>query len=310
MFIEFQDTATGNNVSITDGVFDSNSLLKTVNTSGAAMRIGHYIFREGVSTKGNVITIEKCNFTNNHAISGGALSFSPSGQQTTGELANITLTNCHFENNSARLGLAIHMRRFALIEGSVPRVKIVNISLTSNKLYFINYTKAYEVGGGTFYMSGVWVDFLGYAYFFENEGSGLMIIRAEASFQNCLAYFFNNVGLKGGAILLLGASAITVNESTEMNFVGNTAKYDGGAINKQYDDRDNMPQDPNCFIRHANPFLSPDDWGTIFRFRNNGDRKGEIAIHATSLRPCVWAGGKIIGNVDVTGVFCWEQLVL
>ena len=307
MFIEFQDTATGNNVSIIDTVFDSNSLLKSVNTSGGGMRIGHYIFREGVSTKGNSISIERCNFTNNSAISGGALSFSPSGQKTMGELANVTLTSCNFDSNSARLGLAIHIRRFALIEGSIPRVKIVNITLTSNKLYSINYTEAYEVGGGTFYISGVWVDFLGCAKFLVNDGSALMIIRAEASFQNCSGIFIANNGLKGGAILLLGASAITVNESTEMYFLDNTAKYDGGAINKQYDDRDNMPQDPNCFIRHANPLLSPDEWETKFEFYNNSDRKGEIAIHATSLKPCVWAGGKTIGNVNVSGVFCWKN---
>ena len=309
LFIEFEDTATGNNVSVLQSSFKSNSVLGSANTAGGGVRIGHYIFGEGVNASGNVIKIENCNFTHNSAVSGGALSFSPSGQQTTGQLVDFRLTNCTFYANSARLGLAVQFMRFALVGGPVQRVTVSDIIIGSSRLYsqLDNNSVAYEVGGGALYMSGVWVNFLGEADFIENEGSALMVTRAEASFQNCSGNFFTNRGLKGGAILLLGASALTVNESTKLFFINNTAIYDGGAIYKQYDDRDNMPQDPNCFMRHSNPLLSPDDWGSSFQFYNNRDRQGDISIYATSLEPCVWAGGKTIGYVSVKNVFCWKN---
>ena len=308
LYVDFHDTATGNSISVIDSRFENNSVLPDVETAGGGMRVGHFVFGDGASIKGNVVTVERCNFTSNSAVSGGGLSFSPSGQWVTnGELANVTITDCYFVNNSARLGLALQIMRFGLIAGLVPNVVITNIFIVGSYLYYLNNTKAYEVGGGALYMGGVWVDFKETANFIHNSASALIVIRAEASFQNCSANFTENESLKGGAILLLGSSSLSINESTEMYFFNNTAKWEGGAIYKQYDERDNMPQDPHCFIRHVNPFLDPDDWKSLFHFVDNRDHQGEIAIHSTSLKPCVWAGGKSIGDISVNEVFCWKN---
>ena len=310
LFVEFHDTATGNSVSVHNSSFGGNSVLPGSETAGGGMRIGHFVFGDGVSVEGNNITLTGCNFTWNTAESGGGISFIPAGQRLTtsnGQLANLTLSNCIFNENAARLGLALQIVRFGLITGPVPHVRIVNIVVAKSFLYNVDDTQAYEVGGGALYMGGVSVDFVDHANFFQNGGSALLIIQAEASFQNCSANFYDNKSIKGGAILMLGSSTLLVNESTQMYFLNNTAKWEGGAIYKQYDGRDNMPQDPHCFVRHANPFLPPDNWNSSFRFINNCDYQGEIAIHTTSLKPCVWAGGMTIGNVTVNDVFCWKN---
>ena len=303
LFVEFQDNATGNAIVVAGTVFQDNAVFPYVDTAGGAVRIAHYVFN-GVG--GNDIRLEACNFTNNSAISGGGISFSPAGLQfSTGQLAKVTLTDCSYWNNSARLGLALHLLQFGLIAGPVPRVKIANIFISGSYISHINHALAYEVGGGALYTSGVGVDFVGHATFVQNDGSALIVIRAEASFQSCSANFSENQSFKGGAILLLGSSALSVNESTVMYFHNNTAKWEGGAIYKQYDDRDNMGQDPHCFIRHANPLLSPDDWKSTFNFTDNSDHQGNISIHSTSLYPCVWAGGKTKQNIG--SVFCWKK---
>ena len=305
LFVEFHDTATGNTFGVFDSEFVDNSLLSRVNTAGGGMRIGHYVFGSGVVDKGNAVVVENCNFSSNSGVSGGGLSFSPAGQQTSGELASLSLTNCLFFNNSASLGLAIHLMRFALTAGGVPQVTITNLVIQGSTVITSDPTKAYPLRGGALYVSRISVDFAESAVFTHNQATAAIIVGADVSFQNCSGTFYSNEGLKGGALLLLGVSSVVVNESTALNFTNNTAKWKGGAIYKQYDDRDNMVQDPHCFVRHVNPFLDPNDWGSSFRFVDNYDTHGKTAIHATSLYPCVWAGGKSVG--DVSHVFCWRN---
>ena len=306
MLTAFEDTASGNSVTVSGTRFVENSVFSDANTAGGGMRIGHLVFGEGTGSTGNVITLEGCNFTRNYALSGGGLSFSPARQQATAEkLVSLSLTECHFQDNFAKLGLALHLLRFGLIpDGSIAPVVLVNISVRGSHIRYPNNTKAYEEGGGAVYMNGVWANFLETAYFCNNNGSALMIAKAEASFQNCTAYFVGNRGLKGGAILLLGASSISVNNFTNMTFCLNVAQWKGGAIYNQYIDRDNMAQDPHCFIHHVNPFLNPNKWEATFGFYGNRDHEGLGTIHSTSFYPCVWAGGNIIGSVQE--VFCWN----
>ena len=305
VFVEFQDTATGNSFLLSDSKFKGNELLAGVNTAGGGVRIGHYIFGSGVVKQGNSIVVENCLFTSNTGVSGGGFSFSPAGQQTSGDLASLSLTNCIFIDNSGFLGMAVHLMRFALTAGQVPCVAITNIVVQGSSLATRDPTKAYQLAGGALYISRIPVDFTETAQFTHNEATGVIIVGADANFENCTGTFDSNMGLKGGGLLLLGISSLVVNELTVLNFTNNTATWRGGGIYKQYDDRDNMVQDPHCFIRHANPFLDPDDWGSSFHFVDNSDPHGRIAIHATSLYPCVWAGGKSVG--DVSHVFCWKN---
>ena len=305
LFVEFEDTATGNDFSVFDSAFEGNSLLSGIQTSGGGLRIGHYVYANGVIPKGNAIVVENCSFSSNTGVSGGALSYSAAGQKTSDELSSLSITDCVFVNNSATIGLAIHIMKFSLMQGPVCRVAITNLKVWDSFPIYTDPTQAYQIRGGAVYVNEIGVDIIEQAEFTRNQDTAFVIVGADASFQNCTGVFDSNEGLKGGAMLLLGHSFFSVNESTVLEFINNTAMWYGGAIFKQYADRDNMAKDPHCFVQHANPFLSPDDWGTEFHFTNNSDHQGKVAIHATSLYPCVWAGGLTIGNIN--DVFCWKN---
>ena len=308
MLASFRDTAIGNQLIIAHTTFEGNKVFLGSDTSGGGLRLGHYVFGRGItnSTSGNNVTLVGCQFYNNTASSGGGLSFSPSPQEAAREfLISVVLIDCVFENNTAKLGLAVHLLRFGLIvDGSIPPIHIANISITNNTIISTNRKQAYEEGGGAMYMNGVRVKFQGDVTFSYNSGSALLIVQSVADFQNCTVVFTRNRGLKGGALLLLGDSSFVVNQSTEMLFVGNVALWKGGAIYNQYVDRNNVAQVPHCFVRHQDPYLTPENWNASFFFINNSDHEGPTAIHSTSLLPCSWAGGSTIGTVD--DVFCWR----
>ncbi len=80
----------------------------------------------------------------------------------------------------------------------------------------------------------------------------------------------------------------------------------GGAIYNRYVEMDNLMTHSNCFVRHTNPYISPDDWKSVFVFAGNTDLHGEKnnSIHTSSILPCAWAGGNGY-TVHIEKIFCW-----
>ena len=71
---------------------------------------------------------------------------------------------------------------------------------------------------------------------------------------------------RGGAISLLGNARVLVNDVTRMIFAENFAKIYGGAIIIQplYIEREDLRSYADCFIRHQDPFSSPEEWNVSF----------------------------------------------
>ncbi len=57
------------------------------------------------------------------------------------------------------------------------------------------------------------------------------------NFTSCTAQFLYNRGNNGGAIALLGAAYVVVDEKTVLNFTNKTASLFGGAIFNLYIDK-------------------------------------------------------------------------
>ena len=89
-------------------------------------------------------------------------------------------------------------------------------------------------------------------------------LHAPVNFSDSSATFHSNTGNYGGAISILGSAYILINDDTTMHFERNRAKVHGGAIANVFIERENFAMYPNCFIRHANPFVHPDNWGGYF----------------------------------------------
>ncbi len=93
-----------------------------------------------------------------------------------------------------------------------------------------------------------------------------------------------------------------------MAFENNSAVTHGGAIYNTYVSRKNLKIDSNCFIRHTDPLLHPDDWNATFIFESNTDVRGghPNSIHSTSILPCLVPGGSGLTN-STSRIFCWKN---
>ena len=307
LFVEFHDSAGDNHVSVSNSALLENKC-KESGADGGGMRIGHYVYGEAVGHTGNSIVLTGCHFSNNSASNGGALSVSPTLQDTvSNQLAFIDISFCHFEYNTARLGAAVHIAKFALIvKGYMLRINFTQCSFLYNSIHYVHNDLPYQAGVGSVYVNEVLVSFRILVTFKYNLGSALAVVGTPVDFMDCIAAFSFNHGYKGGGIALLGASVIVINESTAMFFHGNTAEIHGGAIYNKYIDRENVATYANCFIRYYNPILHPRDWNVKFIFDNNYDSNGthKNAIYSTSMLPCTWAGG-LIANIT-SEILCFD----
>ena len=318
--LQFHDESTNNSVLVENCTFVGNSCNYTLNkgTGGGGMRIGHYVYDfyhdpPSADVQGNRIWVTSCNFTSNHAMYGGGMSISPTLQGNGVVKAVAHLTGLLFSRNTGKIGAALHVGIFPLFSlGVVMDVNMVDCSFESNNAHYADIIQKkdspHTIGVGTVYVNQVPLIFHGDIHFSQNSGSALVAAGCQVDFTETHAEFTNNDGYRGGAISLLGSTYILVNEHTVLNFSGNMASDRGGAIYNRYIEMDNLMTQPNCFLRHADPFLLPDNWRTVFRFANNTDKSGKMdnSIHTSSILPCSRPGGDgYIGNT--TEIFCWSN---
>ncbi len=191
------------------------------------------------------------------------------------------------------------------------KVTILNCSFVKNSNLYASLLgkddKPHIVGMGVIYINNVLVDFQGLNLLEGNEGTGLSVSGAPINFTKSHTVFANNVGFRGGAISLIGSTYILIDSNTQLDFISNMATDKGGAVYNRYIEMDNFITMPNCFVRHVNPFLNPDNWSARFEFANNTDFHGE-KIHTSSILPCAMAGGT--GHtVDIEKLFCWRNWI-
>ena len=315
MFLEFHDQTYNISVSVLYSKFKANRCHYTPDsgTAGGGMRVGFYVY-QSVSGIGSRVNIDTCHFFNNSALNGGGLSISAALQNTSQEtLARALVNNSTFNHNIGRLGSAVHIDGFPLIlVGQMLTVDIVDCAMYENSVDYLDPLHLqdmvpYQPGEGTAYIHGVPVKFQGVMTFSSNKGSGLATVKAEVDFSDTEAVFLDNKGNKGGAIALLGAAYIVINNKTSMLFCHNTAAVSGGAIYNKYITRRTLGSYADCFIRYTNPLIHANEWNASFTFYSNHDLGGnnENAIHSTSVLPCSWAGK----NMNRSRIFCWRHWV-
>ena len=320
LFIELQDDTVNNSIYVSNSNFSNNSCYFTVDsgTSGGGMRIGHYVYgnlpdNDGpipFLSSGNNITVEGCSFVNNTALNGGGLSISSSLQNyETEHISSISIIGSNFMENIAKLGAALHIDKFSLmLEGHMLKVLISGGTFHNNSVNYAKYIhtsqQPHEVGLGTVYIHGVRVTFQGDIEFFGNHGTALAAIGAPVDFSGGTSTCFEyNRGNKGGAIALLGSANIEISNTTNFSFHNNTAVVHGGGIYNQYIAKESLKSYSNCFIRHIDPFCTPQHWGAKFLFVNNVDQGGTRynSIYTTSIWPCSFTG-----SIPKDKIFHWD----
>ena len=326
LFVEFHDDTYENTVEVVDSWMRDNGCYFNLysGTSGGGMRIGHYVYGNESETipldrSGNHVIVKRCHFNNNAALNGGGLSISPTVQYGgPDQVATIDIIESTFQNNTAKLGAAIHIDRFVMIlDGHIINVNINSCEFDFNSVEYTEYIQnhffhtysAYQIGVGVVYVNQVPVSFNEMASFANNVGTAVAAVGSHLDFTNCNATFILNKGNNGGAIALLGAAYIVINDNTSMLFERNVATLHGGAVYNKYIEKENLISYTNCFIRHVNYFQRPENWKAQFIFISNSDQGGNQinAIHTTSVLPCSRAGGSGISK-SKNSIFCWNLL--
>jgi hypothetical protein len=316
LFVEFQDETANNSISVTHCTLERNMCNYTLTggTGGGGMRIGHYVYNQYENRAGNTIKVVQCHFNGNYAMYGGGISLSPTLQDTHGPnngTAVVELTGLWFTGNTGKIGAALHVGLFTLItRGFMLGVFVRNCFFHNNSAHWADLIKMsdkpHTIGAGAVYIFQVPVTFQELNEFYNNSGTALVVTGGHVDMTDTEIFFINNTGYRGGAISLLGSTYILVN-NTQLNFSGNVAINEGGAIYNKYVEMDNLMSQTNCFIRYSNASQGPDDWdGASFWFHNNTDRNGHRinSIHTSSILPCARTGGDYYARKK--RIFCWN----
>lgn len=302
LLVNFVDVSLNNSLYVNGSVFYNNTSLPRDSNAhygmgGGGMRIGHYLFRtQSFNFSGNRVHLSHCNFTRNHAVSGGGLSISPTLQfyNMHSQIVKVNISQSLFQANTAKIGAALEVTLFPIaVRGGEPNIYITNCNFSSNSLKRTLKMNASETGVGTVYSNGIILHFRGRIHFKRNGGSALAVVGRRVSFEDCTVLFIRNHGRSGGAINLLGVAYILVDDATDMRFVQNWADVSGGAIRNKYIEKDNLVTYPNCFVRHIDEFASPNEWKARFYFEDNYCKNlmfHTSTIYTTSVYPCSWPG--------------------
>lgn len=301
LFVEFHDSATGNTVQTSYCTFVSN-YLRNESTGGGAIRIGYYVF-QSVNVS-NRINISNCNFTYNEASYGGGISISPALQQSDKSIVMIWISECAFFSNYAKIGSAIHISLFSLIpQGSLPHIIVRNCTFKYNFLVGLLAAKnPLELGVGSVYVNEVPVQFEDSVDFEYNTGTALAVVGTHINFTSCKAWFKGNHGVRGGAIALLGAAWMLINENTTMIFDENHASVEGGAIYNVYIEKGSAETSTNCFLKYNDPSIPADFWTAHFIFINNTASSGNNSIYSSTILPCA-----LLTLSPPSKIFCWNE---
>ena len=309
LHLSFEDLAIDNTVDVSGCSFTGNCPIHKHDNRGGGVRATFYAHKTPTEFPRNKVTIDDCTLWNNSAFHGGgmSLSFALQDVKRTDQLTNVSIQNTVFDGNKATIGSALEITLLPMYAyGHLGKMFLTNCNFTKNTGWINNKSRGYFSHSlGAVFINEVFVFIDGYANFESNTDSAVVVSGAEVSFQACDAHFFNNSGANGGAIALLGAAYLLVDNYSVMSFTGNTARQYGGAIYNNYIVRTDMRYYLKCFIRYiSNNFDDPNDWEAQFIFQNNSAASQGNSIYSSSLYPCSWT---FDASMHPEKIFCWND---
>lgn len=288
--VDIKQSACNNSVIILNSSFCSNSAYMYQGGGGAYIGIALYQKRD--KSFNNSFVVTSCTFEGNHALNGvgGGMMWYTSHESGKAQATNhFEVRNSTFIKNEAQYGSAIQINKeyhATLVEGSMLTFVIDNCIFIENNLHSIKFTTFDSVGAVS--SSGVNVLFLNNNHFHQNNSTALVVDGAFADFYvDSYTEFFENMGLHGGAILLIGDSWIQVHSNSTLLFVKNKALVYGGAIYVELSTPYEFILSHSCFVRYSTDSKFPDEWNTNFTFINNTADQTNNTIFANTLHPCL-----------------------
>jgi len=307
LLVDVLDFAVNNSVVIRNVNFTNNSCPLHSGTGGGAIRI--HFFPQTLSP-GNVLNISNTTFDSNSAYYGGGISLSTNRERGVLFATNgITLEGCMWQNNVGRAGSAIDLSSYHDVpEGQLVTPIIRNCTFHKNTNSYTSEIVR-SLGLGTLHSDGIPFVFYGDNYFLENNGTALAATDVIVDIkENGSAVFYKNMGLRGGAMALLGSTVLRVFPYTKLLFEENSASDAGGAIYSISVGLRDIINSRKCFIRYHDYTLGPPNWKTNFTFINNTSPNPGHAIYCTTLIPCSWGTSSIVTTSQVLSqTFRWNN---
>ena len=223
---------------------------------------------------------------------------------------------CHFMNNSAQGGAAVSASHGVFIkDGSslINQIRFIDCNFENNLVIVDSISGTLDgYQNGAFLITEVQVTFAGVINFTGNNGTALYLdstsgYSTTAEFDtNSLACFSNNSGYKGGAMVLVGKSALITGDNSSFYFMSNTATKFGGAIcalTSRFIYRAPNINRKTCFLKmrdNRRPSLN-----ASFHFFSNTAAvlQQHTDIYTTSIEPCNTLCGELINGSNTSFFF-------
>ena len=291
LYIAFQDSPKNNTVILNNSTFENNVCYKH---GGGGADVG-YLFFDDDLPQNNSIIFQHCNFTNNTAKFGGGVElYSTQAKENCSN--TIVFLNCIWKQNNARYGSAVDVSNVwnTLSTGFLPVPVFENCTFVSNwvidkHVISKDYTRS-KIGIGALLAVGFRIQFRRVLHFQSNNGSAMYMISSIIEFTDgANVSFINNSGENGGAIALIGFSAIHVNDNSLLKFVNNSAIHWGGAVYVYSINKHDYILSRSCFIQYMGSKNISNNISFTFignRIARSNPSQYGCSIFTTSMTPC------------------------
>ena len=278
-------------VIVINSLFEENGCNSTASGGGMHINLGSLSSSEFDSSQ---LVIHEVKFINNCALFGGGLYLYSDYKTCTKQAkSTIIIERCLFELNKAHTGSAVDITPNVfqrLSSGILSTPTFKDCMLLRNTVMANNQYAQRTYGVGTIYVNLYNIKFEGYNNFESNVGTAIHIVNGVIDMSLSSGNFFNNSGIQGGAIALIGESSLIVGPNRNYTFISNIAMGRGGAIYVQMIDNHAITASKICFIQyydHNVKYIPASDWSSTIVF--NGNRalsETGHAIFSTSVYSC------------------------
>ena len=296
LFLAFYDNSSNNTIIVDKMIVTKNTAMLEVGillpfASGGGILIDfaasqyHYPFN-------NTVEISNSIFLSNTAQLGGGIAVDVvyDGHGCVNADNKLLIENCSFDNNEGYQGSSAYFLGTSKDCRAVLNATLSFSSFTNNR----NCTKDKVLPClGSVLLRRFPLTLNGNSFFSGNAQSALGLTASSIKLlPSAQLQFTNNNGFNGAALHIVDCSSVIVNDNTSLYFENNNASNHGDAI---YSEACSQTKG-ECFIKHNNLSLEPDEWNVSVIFNNSGDS----LIYMDSIKSCVWP------KYSKNTTFCWK----
>lgn len=234
------------------------------------------------------INISESVFTGNSAPHAGALAYQTIGQRSNTTVAEITIQSVTFKYNVANSsGAAIGVFKWeAGLGGVTPTITLLHCSVSNNYFYNNYFSTSTILGSGTIYTQGISIAFRGLTIIKQNYGTAILASTVSI-FLSDNVVISENLGVRGGAVNLIGGSRMVIQKGLNLTFRDNCAELFGGAIYHVFPVMGVVGQNKYCVFQYYDSSITdPEKWDANIWFINNTALASGLSFYLSSADSC------------------------